>query len=84
MPRNERTLEILRSLARRPANHDGIKAAFQELLIEEKVLLVQGSGFNWPATDHFRVVFLPNIDDLSEAISRIGRFLESYRKRHGT
>ena len=56
----------------------------QELLIEEKVLLVQGSGFNWPKTDHFRVVFLPNIDDLSEAISRIARFLESYRKRHGT
>jgi alanine-synthesizing transaminase len=56
----------------------------QALLVEERVLLVQGSGFNWPATDHFRVVFLPNIDDLSEAISRIARFLESYRKRHGT
>jgi alanine-synthesizing transaminase len=56
----------------------------QELLVEEKVLLVQGSGFNWPKTDHFRVVFLPNIDDLSEAISRIARFLENYRKRHGT
>ncbi len=54
-----------------------------ELLEAEKVLLVQGSGFNWPHTDHFRVVFLPNVDDLSEAISRIGRFLEHYRKRHG-
>jgi alanine-synthesizing transaminase len=55
-----------------------------ELLLEEKVLLVQGTGFNWPHTDHFRVVFLPNVDDLTEAISRIARFLEHYRKRHGT
>lgn len=55
-----------------------------ELLEAEKVLLVQGSGFNWPNTDHFRVVFLPNLDDLTEAITRIGRFLEHYRKRHGS
>ncbi len=55
-----------------------------ELLEQEKVLLVQGSGFNWPATDHIRVVFLPNADDLTEAIGRIARFLEHYRKRHGT
>lgn len=54
-----------------------------ELLLEEKVLLVQGSGFNWPDSDHIRVVFLPNVDDLTEAISRIARFLENYRKRHG-
>jgi alanine-synthesizing transaminase len=56
----------------------------QELLIEEKVLLVQGSGFNWPHPDHFRVVFLPNVDDLTEAIGRIARFLEHYRARHGS
>ena len=55
-----------------------------ELLEAERVLLVQGSGFNWPSPDHFRVVFLPNVDDLSEAIGRIARFLELYRKRHGT
>lgn len=54
-----------------------------ELLEMEKVLVVQGSGFNWPHTDHFRVVFLPNADDLTEAIGRIARFLEMYRKRHG-
>jgi len=53
-----------------------------ELLLEEKVLLVQGSGFNWPTPDHFRVVFLPNVDDLQEAIGRIAHFLEMYRKRH--
>jgi alanine-synthesizing transaminase len=55
-----------------------------ELLEAEKVLLVQGRGFNWPTPDHFRVVFLPNVDDLTEAIGRIARFLEAYRKRHGT
>jgi alanine-synthesizing transaminase len=55
-----------------------------ELLEQEKVLLVQGSGFNWPTPDHFRVVFLPNADDLTEAMGRIARFLENYRKRHGT
>ncbi len=53
-----------------------------ELLAEEKVLIVQGSGFNWPAPDHFRLVFLPNSDDLTEAIARIERFLSHYRKRH--
>ena len=52
-----------------------------ELLREEKVLLVQGSGFNWPQPDHFRVVFLPNTDELTEAITRVGRFLDTYRRR---
>ena len=54
-----------------------------ELLETEKVLVVQGSGFNWKQPDHFRVVFLPNADDLTEAIGRIARFLEYYRKRYG-
>ena len=54
-----------------------------ELLSEEKVLIVQGSGFNWKRPDHFRMVFLPNVDDLAEAISRIARFLERYRSRPG-
>ena len=53
-----------------------------ELLAEEKVLIVQGTGFNWGAPDHFRIVFLPNSDDLMEAIGRIARFLAHYRKRH--
>ncbi len=55
-----------------------------ELLAEEKVLIVQGSGFNVPDNEHFRIVFLPNSDDLSEAIGRIARFLDLYRKRHHT
>jgi alanine-synthesizing transaminase len=53
-----------------------------ELLAEEKLLIVQGSGFNWPAPDHFRLVFLPNSDDLGEALIRIERFLGSYRRRY--
>ncbi len=53
-----------------------------ELLAAEKVLIVQGTGFNWGQPDHFRLVFLPNSDDLAEAIGRIARFLEHYRKRH--
>ena len=53
-----------------------------ELLEAEKVLVVQGTGFNWPHPDHLRIVFLPNMDDLTDAIGRIARFLESYRKRY--
>ena len=54
-----------------------------DLLKEEKVLLVQGSGFNWGKPDHFRVVFLPHEDVLTEAIGRLARFLERYRNKHG-
>ena len=57
---------------------------FLQLLEETKVMLVQGTGFNWPDPDHFRIVFLPHEDDLREAIGRVARFLESTRKRLGT
>jgi len=53
-----------------------------DFLKEEKVLLVQGSGFNWIKSDHFRVVFLPHEDVLKEAIGRLARFLERYRQKH--
>ena len=56
---------------------------FLELLQETRVMLVQGSGFNWSAPDHFRIVFLPHEDDLREAIARVAHFLETYRKRAG-
>jgi len=55
-----------------------------DLLEEEKVLVVQGSGFNWIHPDHIRIVFLPIADDLADAMGRIARFLENYRKQHGT
>ncbi|MGH3495627.1 MAG: aminotransferase class I/II-fold pyridoxal phosphate-dependent enzyme, partial [Sciscionella sp.] len=48
------------------------------LLREQHVLVVQGSGFNWPEHDHLRIVTLPRVDDLTEAISRIGEFLAGY------
>ncbi|HSV52180.1 MAG TPA: pyridoxal phosphate-dependent aminotransferase [Burkholderiaceae bacterium] len=54
---------------------------FLELLQETRVMLVQGTGFNWASPDHFRIVFLPHEDDLREAIQRIAKFLEHYRKR---
>ena len=57
---------------------------FLELLKQTRVMLVQGTGFNWPAPDHFRIVFLPHEDDLREAVGRIAKFLESYRRSHGT
>ncbi|WP_090046685.1 pyridoxal phosphate-dependent aminotransferase [Limnohabitans sp. 2KL-27] len=57
---------------------------FLQLLEETKVMLVQGTGFNWPESDHFRIVFLPHEDDLREAIGRVARFLEGARKRFGT
>ena len=53
-----------------------------DLLAEERVLIVQGTGFNWPKPDHFRVVFLPNVDDLEVAFGRIVHFLDGYRRRH--
>ncbi|SHF28096.1 alanine-synthesizing transaminase [Lampropedia hyalina DSM 16112] len=55
---------------------------FLELLKETRVMLVQGTGFNWPSPDHFRIVFLPHEPDLREAIERIGRFLAKVRNRH--
>jgi len=53
-----------------------------DLLLEERILLVQGTAFNWPDPDHFRIVFLPREDDLEEAIERLARFLEKYRLNH--
>jgi alanine-synthesizing transaminase len=61
---------------------DDDRQFFLELLKETKVMLVQGTGFNWGTPDHFRIVFLPHEEDLREAIGRIARFLERYRKRH--
>lgn len=49
-----------------------------DFLREEKVLLVQGTGFNWPEPDHFRLVFLPREDDLEDALGRLERFLAGY------
>lgn len=51
-----------------------------DLVRQEKILLVQGTAFNWPEPDHLRVVFLPRVDDLAQAIQRFGNFLERYRQ----
>lgn len=51
-----------------------------DLLRKEKVLVVQGSAFNWPQPDHFRIVFLPQPEDIQESIERIGRYLARLRR----
>jgi len=52
-----------------------------ELLKQERVLLVQGSAFNMAGTQHFRIVFLPDKDQLTEAIGRLAIFLERLRNQ---
>jgi alanine-synthesizing transaminase len=59
--------------------HDDEKFVL-DLLLREKIQVVQGTGFNWPRPDHFRILTLPRADDLDAAISRIGRFLAGYRQ----
>ncbi|MBN1523753.1 MAG: pyridoxal phosphate-dependent aminotransferase [Spirochaetales bacterium] len=54
-----------------------------DMLLEEKVLIVQGTGFNWKQSDHFRIVFLPNLEDTKEALARIGRFFSGYKQNNG-
>lgn len=51
-----------------------------DILRAEKILMVQGTGFNWPTPDHFRVVTLPWASQLGNAIERLGNFLVSYRQ----
>lgn len=51
-----------------------------DLLRAEKILMVQGTGFNWPKPDHFRVVFLPWKSELEDAIQRLGNFMASYKQ----
>ena len=51
-----------------------------DLLQQEKLLVVQGTGFNWPAPDHFRLVFLPQEEILQDAIGRLARFLKNYHQ----
>ncbi|MEU4130287.1 pyridoxal phosphate-dependent aminotransferase [Streptomyces wuyuanensis] len=59
--------------------HDDEKFVL-DLLLREKIQVVQGTGFSWPRPDHFRILTLPHADDLDAAISRIGRFLSGYRQ----
>lgn len=49
-----------------------------DFLVSQKVLMVQGTGFNWPASDHFRMVFLPTVEDLRLILGRLKEFLHAY------
>ena len=61
--------------------HDDQKMVL-DLLLQEKVLLVQGTAFNWPEPDHFRIVTLPRVDDLDMAIHKLGRFFSGYHQKY--
>jgi len=63
-----------------PFAHD--QDLVKQLLLEEKILIVQGTGFNWPEPDHFRIVFLPHKDDLTEALDRMERFFNRIRTKN--
>ncbi len=52
-----------------------------DFLREKRVLIVPGSGFNWKQPDHFRVVYLPRVEVLDEAIGKLGDFLATYRQK---
>ena len=52
-----------------------------DFLRKEKVLLVHGGGFNWPEPDHFRVVYLPRVGELEEAMEKLEHFLKHYRQK---
>ena len=58
---------------------DDVKFAY-DLLTDKKLLIVQGSGFNWGQPDHFRVVYLPRIEVLEEAVGNLRDFLSYYRQ----
>ncbi|MFL0802123.1 MAG: pyridoxal phosphate-dependent aminotransferase [Agarilytica sp.] len=51
-----------------------------DFLLKDKILLVQGTAFNWPDPDHFRIVFLPQANEITEAIEKFGIFLQAYKK----
>ena len=52
-----------------------------DLLHEKQVLIVHGTGFNWPGQDHFRVVYLPNVTVLNECMGKLADFLSTYRQK---
>lgn len=74
-----RALHVPKIDAKRFNIHDDQKMVL-DFLLQEKVLLVQGTAFNWPWPDHVRIVTLPREDDLEMAISRFGRFLSGYHQ----
>ncbi len=51
-----------------------------DLLRDKKILIVQGTGFNWPDPDHFRIVYLPRRRTLNEAMEKLADFLSYYRQ----
>ena len=59
--------------------HDDEKLVL-DLVLQEKVLLVQGTAFNWPDPDHLRIITLPRVEDIEEVMTRLERFLSRYKQ----
>ena len=72
--------EILKELIRLTERDYQAPPEILDVLKEKKVLMVQGSGFNWDDNNHIRMVFLPNMDELKIAIDRFSEYLTDYRK----
>ncbi len=51
-----------------------------DLLEQQKILIVHGTAFNWAEPDHFRIVFLPRVDELEDALNKMGHFFSMYQQ----
>ena len=60
--------------------HDDQQFAL-DLLREKRVLIVPGSGFNWQEPDHFRIVYLPRVEELDAAMDKVKDFFATYRQK---
>ena len=73
-----RALPASRGSTRRSTASDDDERFVLDLLRDQKMLVVHGTGFNWPTPDHFRLVFLPRVEDLEDAVGRLEKFLSTY------
>ena len=73
-------LDLFPKIDRRRFGIEDDQRFVYDLLVAKKILLVQGTGFNWPEPDHVRIVFLPDTKTLQRAIGGIAEFLETYRQ----
>jgi len=78
--KNNAAFYLFPKLDRQRFNITDDKKFAQDLLHETRILVVPGSGFDYPEPDHFRLVMLPQPDELRDAMGRMARFLETYRQ----
>ena len=76
----KRQLYIFPKIDRNMYRIDDDEQFVLDFLKQEKVLLVHGRGFNWQEPDHFRIVYLPRVDELAQIQEKMTRFLKQYRR----